>query len=141
MIFRLQNQGICAQWQLYFFFSFSIPFSSFSSQLALIRTSNIILNRNDDNRHLFKKITDFFFLLEKGKGREGEREKERTLIYCSTYSCIHWLLLVCALTRDQTFNLGISEQCSNQLCYLASATVDIFILFLISEENASTFHH
>ena len=33
-------------------------------------------------------------------GRErGERER---LTCCSTYLCIHWLILVCALTRDQT---------------------------------------
>ena len=35
-------------------------------------------------------------------GREGA-----TWIYCSTYLCIHWLLLVCALTRDQTQNFGV----------------------------------
>ena len=26
---------------------------------------------------------------------------------CSTYLCIHWLILVCALTGDQTHNLGV----------------------------------
>ena len=51
-----------------------------------------------------------------GRGREGEIE-----IHCSIYLCIHWLLLVCALTRDQTCNLGISQRPSNQLSYLARA--------------------
>ena len=40
-----------------------------------------------------------------------ERERERgreTLICCSTHGCIHWLLLVCALTWDRTYNLGVS---------------------------------
>ena len=47
-----------------------------------------------------------------------ERHTERkTLIYCSTYLCIHWLVFVCALTGDWTHNLGISGQCSNQLSY------------------------
>ena len=49
-----------------------------------------------------------------------ERERE-TLICCYPYLCIHWLILVCALTRDQTCNLGILGQCSNQLSYLAGA--------------------
>ena len=29
------------------------------------------------------------------------------MICCSTHSCIHWLILVCALPGDQTCNLGI----------------------------------
>ena len=29
--------------------------------------------------------------------------------------CIHWLILVCALTRHQTHNLSVSGRCSNQL--------------------------
>ena len=36
--------------------------------------------------------------------------------------CIHWLVLVCALTGDQTHNLGISGRYSNQLSYPARAT-------------------
>ena len=46
---------------------------------------------------------------EKERQRETERERE-TLIYCSTYLCIHWLLLACALTRDGTCNPGVSGQ-------------------------------
>ena len=41
---------------------------------------------------------------ERGMGVETEREIP---ICCSTFQCILWLLLVCALTRDQTCNLGI----------------------------------
>ena len=53
---------------------------------------------------------------------ERERKEEReTSICCSIYLRIHWLILVCALTRDQTHNLGVSGWCSNQLSYLARA--------------------
>ena len=53
-----------------------------------------------------------------------ERERERETSICffmliHAYSCIHWLILVCALTKDRTHNLGISGRCSDQLCYLA----------------------
>ena len=44
--------------------------------------------------------------------REAERERERereTSICCSTYLCIHWLILVCALARDGTHNLSVWE--------------------------------
>ena len=44
----------------------------------------------------------FFFFSVDFRGRERERE---TLI-SSIYSCTHWLLLACALTGDQTCNLG-----------------------------------
>ena len=64
----------------------------------------------------------------KGGGTEGEgarkREREReeeTVICCSTYLCIHWLILVCVLTRDQTCNLGVLGCCSNQVSYTARA--------------------
>ena len=42
-----------------------------------------------------------------------EREREREIsICCSTYLCILWLLLVCALTRDQTPIHGVWGRCS-----------------------------
>ena len=44
----------------------------------------------------------------------------RDLCY-STYLCTHRLSLVCAQTRDQTYNLGALGPCSNQLSYLARA--------------------
>ena len=44
--------------------------------------------------------------------------KGETWICCFTYVCIHWLILLCSLTWDQTYNLGVSEQLSNQLSYL-----------------------
>ena len=56
-----------------------------------------------------------------------------TSICCSTYLCIHWLILVCApTTKDQTHNLGISGQCSNQLSYKARARL---VHFKSSELN------
>ena len=50
------------------------------------------------------------------RGREGGGERE-TSICCSTYVCIPWLLLVRALTRDQTYNFGVPGWCCNQLSY------------------------
>ena len=41
-----------------------------------------------------------------------ERE---TLNCCSIYLCIHWLILVCTLTRDQTYNIGLSKHASTKL--------------------------
>ena len=57
-----------------------------------------------------------FNLLIFREKEEGERERE-TLIYCSTYLYIHWLLHVCALTKDITLNLGVSGGHSNQGYY------------------------
>ena len=52
--------------------------------------------------------------------REREREREREIsICCSTYLCMHLLILTCALTRDQSHNLGVLGLCSNQLSYPA----------------------
>ena len=46
--------------------------------------------------------------------------KEReTLICCFTYLSIHWLILVCALTRDCAHSLGTEGRRSNQLSHLA----------------------
>ena len=56
-------------------------------------------------------LISLLLILERG---EGERESE-TSICCSTYLFIHWLILVCALTRDWTCNLGVIGQHSNQL--------------------------
>ena len=50
----------------------------------------------------------YLFNLEREEGRERS-------ICCSTYLCILWLILICALTGGQTCKLGISGQHSNQL--------------------------
>ena len=52
---------------------------------------------------------------------ERERERERHIEICSTYLCIDWLILLCALTRDPTCNLGVLGQYSNQPSYSARA--------------------
>ena len=67
-------------------------------------------------------------ILEKGGGKRekgwgAEKEKEKRRFCCSTHLCIHWSVLVCALTRDWTLNLGILGQCSNQLSYLVRASI------------------
>ena len=46
------------------------------------------------------------------KRKAGEREISTC---CSTYLCIHWLILVCPLTGDQTCNLGESGWRSTEL--------------------------
>ena len=46
--------------------------------------------------------------IEKGGGRDW-------LICCYTYLCTHWLILVCALTGDQTWSLNIWGRSSNWL--------------------------
>ena len=43
---------------------------------------------------------------------EEEREIERSICY-STYLCIHWLILACALTGEGTHNFALLGQCSN----------------------------
>ena len=71
-----------------------------------------------------EKETGSFFFLILDRGRESVREKE-TLICCSTYLCIHLLILARTLTRDQTHNLGTLGRCSNQLSYLTRVTLDL----------------
>ena len=82
---------------------------------------------------------------ERGGGGERERETEKHWFFCSTYLCIHWLLPVCSLTRDQTCNLGISRWGSNQLSYLArvpvvsSSTGILYICLGIYIKHKSTY--
>ena len=71
-------------------------------------------------------LNDFLFINFLKRGRERERGK---LICCSKYSCIHWLILVCALARDQTCNLGLWGWCSEQLSYPARAQKYILKIF------------
>ena len=70
-----------------------------------------------------------------------ERERERkTLTCCSTYLCIHWLLLICALTRDQTHNPGVSGWRSKQLIYPARAGHSRFVWLLLASRFWTSFH-
>ena len=48
--------------------------------------------------------TNVFIDLRERETREREGE---TSICCATQLCLHWLLPVCALTRDRTLNLGV----------------------------------
>ena len=57
------------------------------------------------------------------RNRKGKRE---TLICFSTYLCIHGLIPVCAVTRQQTCKLGVLGRCSNQLSYPAKAIGTFF---------------
>ena len=57
-----------------------------------------------------KNFLNFYFLiLDNKRSREGEREKKTTLICCSTHSCIHWLILVYALTGIKPITLAYQE--------------------------------
>ena len=58
-------------------------------------------------------INLFLVIIFRERGRK--RERKETSICCSTYSCIHWLLLVYVLTGDRTCNLAVLRQHSNQL--------------------------
>ena len=51
-----------------------------------------------------------------GKLIKVERE---TSVCCSTYLCTHWLILLCALTRYRTCNIGVSGWHFNKLSYPA----------------------
>ena len=73
-------------------------------------------------------ILKFFIIF-----RERKRERE-TSVCCSTHLCIHWLILVWALTGDRTHNLGVLGQHSDHLSCLArvkfiafSENIDIYI--------------
>ena len=72
----------------------------------------------------------YLLILERERGM-GDREREKHLSTVPTV-CIHWFLLVCTLTRDQTCNLDISGPCSNPLGYPARAGQGIFDLFYSS---------
>ena len=67
---------------------------------------------------------DFFFFLE----REGMEERKKYQFCCSTYLCIHWWLLTCALTGDRICKLGVYGKCSNQLNYPAGVQISRFII-------------
>ena len=66
----------------------------------------------------------YLLILEREEGG-GKRQRERERICCSTYLCIHWLFLVCALSRDGTLHFGVSGWRSNQLSYLAGAALSL----------------
>ena len=49
---------------------------------------------------------DWFLERRREVGRERDREREReTSICCSTYLCIHWLILICPLTGTEPTTL------------------------------------
>ena len=98
--------------------------SFFKSVLATFGPFFFYLNiKNASNSHKITSGILIFFFLMYWFFRKGERRREgetrETAVGCSTYLCIHWLLLVCALIGDQTCNLGTWGQCSNQLSYSA----------------------
>ena len=56
-------------------------------------------------------------------------------ICCSTYLCIHWLVLICPLTRDGTHNLGVWVCHSNHLSHPPGQR---WILFCYEDSNICT---
>ena len=67
--------------------------------------------------------------------RGGGTDRQQTLICCSTYWCIHCSILACALTEDQTHNLGVSGCCSNQLSYAARAPTRCIHFYLLGKKT------
>lgn len=64
-----------------------------------------------------------FFLIYLSVFREGGGERESS-ICCSTYLCIHWLILTCTLARDGTHNLSYGDDTLTSLAtqtYLEAA--------------------
>ena len=53
-------------------------------------------------------------------------ETEKHQCWCSTYFCIHWLILVCVQTGNQPCNLGVLGECPTLLSYLARAQKQYF---------------
>lgn len=51
-------------------------------------------------------VFTLFLREEEGGGREGDRD---TSIYCSTFFCIHGLVLVCALARGKPATFAFGE--------------------------------
>ena len=56
-----------------------------------------------------------WFILKIDFRERKEKERREISTCCSTYLCIHWLLLVCALIWDPTRNPGLSGRCSDQM--------------------------
>ena len=63
----------------------------------------------------------FCFRESKMGEEERERGREGREICYYTYLCIHWLILTCALTGDQTCNLGELGGRFNQMSCTARA--------------------
>ena len=56
-------------------------------------------------------IGSFFKIDFEGKkkgGRERGREREKEILICFTYLCIHWLVFVCAMTSDWNWQPWLS---------------------------------
>ena len=67
-IFYIYSHFVCKWWWHYFYF-FNYSFGSFSYSVAMARTSNSVLNRNDDISYSVPDTNLFFFL--GGKGQWG----------------------------------------------------------------------
>ena len=78
-------------------------------KLVLYYTINLMFTFKPNTQQFISFIYLFFIYW-------FERE---TFICCSTYLCIHWLILVYALNGDWTHNLDVFGGCSNQLNYPA----------------------
>ena len=111
---------------LLLFRSFGYPVSSFLVSMFEVSIPSK-LNHVPHGQLFFLKFLFIDFRERKGGGWGENREVEEreTSICCSTYLCIYWLILVCALTGDSTRNLDVLGRHSNQLSYPAS---QLFIL-------------
>ena len=58
-------------------------------------------------------LKNYLLILE----RQGKEEREENIDFVVQLIYILWWLLICALTSDQTCNLGIWGERSNQVSY------------------------
>ena len=72
--------------------------------------------------HVLFSFFNFYLLIFRDRGREGEREGERNIsLFC--HLLMNSLVDFCVRPdREWTHNLGVLERCSDQLSYLARAS-------------------
>ena len=80
--------------------------------------------------HLDQKACSCIYVCMYLRERERERERERNIDFCcSSYLCIHWLVPMCALTRDWTTTLVYQDQTLTRCSCIFKCWEPITIMF------------
>ena len=106
----------------FFFFVFQLQFIFiiilywFQVTIVLIHTTfPFLIHITTLRGRYYHQFLLIFLLIDfRETGREGEKERE-TLMCCSSYLCIHQLILLRALTRGWSHNLGASQWHAKEL--------------------------